>query len=158
MATVHYNNPPVEDRGNFLLPLAEGKKFGIYDGVIVQTEMGKTKAQDPMLKVKVKVYGPDFETTIFDNVLLTNPKTAWRLKDFLESVGLDYNDGQFDTDEIIQCSTTVKIVHEEYNGEVRNKISTYIPRVDSTDGASDGEDRRDAQGEALASAEDGMSF
>ena len=149
MATVFYNNPPVEDRGNFLLPLAEGKKFGIFDGTIVHAEMGKTKALDPMLKVKVKVYGPDFDTTIFDNVLLTNPKTAWRLKDFLESVGLNYEEGQFETDEVLQCGTKVKVIHEEYNGEVRNKIATYIPReeVDSDDAA-------DAQAEAMANADD----
>ncbi len=148
--TVTYKNPPVEARGNFLLPLLEGKKFAIYDGVVVSAELTKSKANDPMLKVKVKVFGPDFETTIFDNVLLTNEKTAWRLKDFVQSVGLDYEAGQFEIDEILNCSTQVKIIHEEYNGEVRNKIQTYIPREEAERAAS--------QAQALASASDDLAF
>lgn len=99
---------------------------GIHAAKIVEVEQTQSQAGDDMITVAYEVTaGPDKGGRVFDNFVLTQ-KALWKLKVLLKALGMKC-DGRLivDLDRLIGKSCDIEVFHDEYNGQIRAKISDY---------------------------------
>lgn len=99
---------------------------GIHAAKIVEVEQTQSQAGDDMITVAYDVTaGPDKGGRVFDNFVLTQ-KALWKLKVLLKALGMKC-DGRLivDLDRLIGKACDIEVFHDEYNGQIRAKISDY---------------------------------
>lgn len=99
---------------------------GIHAAKIVEVEQTQSQAGDDMITVAYEVTaGPDKGGRVFDNFVLTQ-KALWKLKVLLKALGMKC-DGRLivDLDRLIGKACDIEVFHDEYNGQIRAKISDY---------------------------------
>ena len=104
-------------------PLEEG----IYVLTIEDAEEKPAKSSgNPMISVKFGVEGHD-QNKLFDNFVLTQ-KALWKLKEVLNALGYE-TDAIVDLDitELVGQQVQAKVVQEEYDGRMTNRIKSYYP-------------------------------
>lgn len=89
---------------------------------------------DDCLKARFEVIkGSAKGCSVFETFSLTE-KALWKLKSFLEAVGMKANGKiSLDLDKLEGKVCILDIIHDEYNGTKRAKISSYIKPEDDTD-------------------------
>lgn len=108
-----------------------------------KAEMGEVQGSgDDCIKAQFEVIkGSAKGNTVFETFSLTE-KALWKLKSFLDAVGMKSNGKlTLDLDKMEGKVCIIDVIHDEYNGQKRAKISSYIkPGEDEDDEEIDDED------------------
>ena len=96
---------------------------------------------DDCLKARFEVIkGSAKGSTVFETFSLTE-KALWKLKSFLNAIGIKANGKiSLDLDKLEGKICIIDVIHDEYNGTKRAKISSYNPAEDEDDEDEDVED------------------
>lgn len=100
---------------------------GIHHVKISDIQEKNTQGGDPMLQVAFEILsGDDKGVKIFDNLVLTD-KALWKFKSLLQIIGMKC-DGKVavDLDNMIGKTLNINVTHEEYNGQIRARVSDYL--------------------------------
>ena len=106
---------------------------------LTKIEMGEVQGSgDDCLKARFEVIkGSAKGNTVFETFALSE-KALWKLKSFLEAIGVK-STGKFtlDLDKLEGRICIIDVIHDEYNGTKRAKISAYIKPGDDSDDDDD---------------------
>lgn len=108
---------------------------------VADIEQKTSSGGDDMLQFAFEVIkGDDKGSRVFDNFVLTD-KALWKFKACLQALGMKA-DGKIviDLDKILGKICDIEVFHEEYNGQMRAKISDYYKVAAK---AADDEDETD---------------
>lgn len=96
---------------------------------------------DDCLKARFEVIkGSAKGSTVFETFSLTE-KALWKLKSFLNAIGMKANGKiSLDLDKLEGKICMIDVIHDEYNGTKRAKISSYNPAEGEDDEDEDVED------------------
>lgn len=109
---------------------------------VADIEQKTSSGGDDMLQFAFEVIkGADKGSRVFDNFVLTD-KALWKFKACLQALGMKA-DGKIviDLDKILGKICDIEVFHEEYNGQMRAKISDYYKVAAKA--ADDDEDEAD---------------
>ena len=124
-----------------------------------KAEMGEVQGSgDDCIKAQFEVIkGSAKGNTVFETFSLTE-KALWKLKSFLDAVGMKSNGKlTLDLDKMEGKVCIIDVIHDEYNGQKRAKISSYIKPdedddededIDDEDEDIDEDDEEDEEEEA----------
>lgn len=103
---------------------------------------------DDCLKARFEVIkGSAKGSTVFETFSLTE-KALWKLKSFLNAIGMKANGKiSLDLDKLEGKICMIDVIHDEYNGTKRAKISSYNPAEDEDDEDEDVEDDEEEEDE-----------
>lgn len=103
---------------------------------------------DDCLKARFEVIkGSAKGSTVFETFSLTE-KALWKLKSFLEAIGMKANGRiSLDLDKLEGKICIIDVIHDEYNGTKRAKISAYVKPDLDEDEEDDDEDEDDDEEE-----------
>lgn len=108
-----------------------------------KADMGEVQGSgDDCIKAQFEVIkGSAKGNTVFETFSLTE-KALWKLKSFLDAVGMKSNGKlTLDLDKMEGKVCIIDVIHDEYNGQKRAKISSYIkPGEDEDDEDEDDDD------------------
>lgn len=108
-----------------------------------KAEMGEVQGSgDDCIKAQFEVIkGSAKGNMVFETFSLTE-KALWKLKSFLDAAGMKSNGKlTLDLDKMEGKVCIIDVIHDEYNGQKRAKISSYIkPGEDEDDEDEDDED------------------
>ena len=110
---------------------------------LTKIEMGEVQGSgDDCLKARFEVIkGSAKGNTVFETFALSE-KALWKLKSFLEAIGVKATGKiSLDLDKLEGKICIIDVIHDEYNGTKRAKISAYIKPEDDSD--DDDEDEVD---------------
>lgn len=111
---------------------------------LTKIEMGEVQGSgDDCLKARFEVIkGSAKGNTVFETFALSE-KALWKLKSFLEAIGVKATGKiSLDLDKLEGKICIIDVIHDEYNGTKRAKISAYIKPGDDSDDDDD-EDEED---------------
>ena len=107
-----------------------------------KAEMGEVQGSgDDCIKAQFEVIkGSAKGNTVFETFSLTE-KALWKLKSFLDAVGMKSNGKlTLDLDKMEGKVCIIDVIHDEYNGQKRAKISSYIKPGEDEDEDEDIDD------------------
>lgn len=107
-----------------------------------KAEMGEVQGSgDDCIKAQFEVIkGSAKGNTVFETFSLTE-KALWKLKSFLDAVGMKSNGKlTLDLDKLEGKVCIIDVIHDEYNGQKRAKISSYIKPGEDDDEDEDIDD------------------
>ena len=110
-----------------------------------KAEMGEVQGSgDDCIKAQFEVIkGSAKGNTVFETFSLTE-KALWKLKSFLDAAGMKSNGKlTLDLDKMEGKVCIIDVIHDEYNGQKRAKISSYIKPGEDDDEDEDDEDDED---------------
>jgi hypothetical protein len=113
-----------------------------------KAEMGEVQGSgDDCIKAQFEVIkGSAKGNTVFETFSLTE-KALWKLKSFLDAAGMKSNGKlTLDLDKMEGKVCIIDVIHDEYNGQKRAKISSYIkPGEDEDEDDDEDEDIDDEE-------------
>ena len=117
---------------------------------VKKVEMGTVQGSgDDCIKAVFEVLkGSDKGCQVFETFSLSE-KALWKLKSFLQAIGIKA-DGKLtlDLDKLEGKVCVIDVVHEEYNGQKRAKISSYLKEsAEDEDEDEDDEEEEDDEDE-----------
>lgn len=117
---------------------------------VKKVEMGTVQGSgDDCIKAVFEVLkGADKGCQVFETFSLSE-KALWKLKSFLQAIGIKA-DGKLtlDLDKLEGKICVIDVVHEEYNGQKRAKISSYLKEsAEDEDEDEDDEEEEDDEDE-----------
>ena len=115
---------------------------------LTKIEMGEVQGSgDDCLKARFEVIkGSAKGNTVFETFALSE-KALWKLKSFLEAIGVKATGKiSLDLDKLEGKMCIIDVIHDEYNGTKRAKISAYVKPGDDSD-EDDEEDEVDDEEE-----------
>lgn len=115
---------------------------------LTKIEMGEVQGSgDDCLKARFEVIkGSAKGNTVFETFALSE-KALWKLKSFLEAIGVKATGKiSLDLDKLEGKICIIDVIHDEYNGTKRAKISAYVKPGDDSDDDDD-EDEVDEEEE-----------
>ena len=117
---------------------------------VKKVEMGTVQGSgDDCIKAVFEVLkGADKGCQVFETFSLSE-KALWKLKSFLQAIGIKA-DGKLtlDLDKLEGKVCVIDVVHEEYNGQKRAKISSYLKEsAEDEDEDEDDEEEEDDEDE-----------
>lgn len=117
---------------------------------VKKVEMGTVQGSgDDCIKAVFEVLkGSDKGCQVFETFSLSE-KALWKLKSFLQAIGIKA-DGKLtlDLDKLEGKICVIDVIHEEYNGQKRAKISSYLKESsDDEDEDEDDEEEEDDEDE-----------
>lgn len=98
----------------------------------VNEEEGQDSGQ-PYLEVQLVVADGEYEgTKAYDNLSL-QPQALWKLRGFMEALGLETVDGPMDInpEEFVGMMVECDIIHEDYKGKNKHRVAGYFPAEDT---------------------------
>lgn len=99
---------------------------GVYQGTISAAEMKTSSTGNPMLAVTYDINADDGVHKVFDNYTLVE-RAMFKLKDLLKALGYDVSGSlSFDEADLIGGMVNLKVVQEEYNGEIVNRVKKVM--------------------------------
>ena len=104
---------------------------------------------DDCLKARFEVIkGSAKGCAVFETFSLTE-KALWKLKGFLEAVGMKANGKlSLDLDKLEGKVCIIDVIHDEYNGQKRAKIASYLKPEDDEEDEDEDEAEEDEEEEA----------
>lgn len=104
---------------------------------------------DDCLKARFEVIkGSAKGCNVFETFSLTE-KALWKLKSFLEAIGMKANGKlSLDLDKLEGKVCVIDVIHDEYNGQKRAKIASYIKPEDDEEDEDEDEAEDDEEEEA----------
>lgn len=124
---------------------------GEFTAKCKKIDMGTVQGSgDDCLKAQFEVLSGDGKgCTVYETFSL-GEKALWKLKSFLEAIGVKANGKiSLDLDKLEGKICTIEVIHDEYNGNKRAKISSYSKYVpeDTDDDDDDTDDDEDEEEE-----------
>ena len=114
---------------------------------VKKVEMGTVQGSgDDCIKAVFEVLkGSDKGCQVFETFSLSE-KALWKLKSFLQAIGIKA-DGKLtlDLDKLENKVCIIDVIHEEYNGQKRAKISSYLKESADEDEEEEEEDEDDEE-------------
>lgn len=112
-------------------------------------DMGTVQGSgDDCLKAQFEVLNGDGKGCIVYETFSLGEKALWKLKSFLEAIGVKANGKiSLDLDKLEGKTCTIEVIHDEYNGNKRAKISAYSKYVPEEDDEEDEEEDDDDEEE-----------
>lgn len=114
-------------------------------------DMGTVQGSgDDCLKAQFEVLSGDGKGCSVYETFSLGEKALWKLKSFLEAIGMKANGKiSLDLDKLEGKICTIEVIHDEYNGNKRAKISSYSKYVpeDTDDDDDDTDDDEDEEEE-----------
>ena len=103
---------------------------------------------DDCLKARFEVIkGSAKGCNVFETFSLTE-RALWKLKSFLEAIGMKANGKiTIDLDKLQGKVCVIDVIHDEYNGQKRAKIASYLKPEDEDDIDTEDEDDEDEEEE-----------
>ena len=103
---------------------------------------------DDCLKARFEVIkGSAKGCAVFETFSLTE-KALWKLKSFLEAAGMKANGKlSLDLDKLEGKVCIIDVIHDEYNGQKRAKIASYLKAEDDEEDIDDDEDEMEEEDE-----------
>lgn len=104
---------------------------------------------DDCLKARFEVIkGSAKGCNVFETFSLTE-KALWKLKSFLEAIGMKANGKlSLDLDKLEGKVCIIDVIHDEYNGQKRAKIASYLKPEDDEEDEDEDEAEEDEEEEA----------
>lgn len=99
----------------------------------VEPDVGADSGQ-PYLKFTLKVAEGDYANTkAWDNFSL-QPQSLWKLRGLMETLEMEVIDGEMEIDpkEFVEMLVRAEVIHEEYQGKQKHRISSYLPANSET--------------------------
>ena len=118
---------------------------------VKKMEMGTTQGSgDDALKAVFEVIEGDGKGCQVFETFSLGEKALWKLKQFLTAIGVKA-DGKLsiDLDKLEGKLCVIDVIHEEYNGQKRAKISNYAKPSDDSDEDDEDEDEDDEDEEEV---------
>lgn len=119
---------------------------GEFTAKCKKIDMGTVQGSgDDCLKAQFEVLSGDGKgCTVYETFSL-GEKALWKLKSFLEAIGMKANGKiSLDLDKLEGKICTIEVIHDEFNGNKRAKISSYSKYVpEDTDDDDDDDDDTD---------------
>ena len=120
---------------------------GEHVAKVKKVEMGTVQGSgDDCIKAVFEVLkGNDKGCQVFETFSLSE-KALWKLKSFLQAIGIKA-DGKLtlDLDKLENKVCIIDVIHEEYNGQKRAKISSYLKESADEDEEEEEEDEDDEE-------------
>lgn len=118
---------------------------GEHVAKVKKVEMGTVQGSgDDCIKAVFEVLkGNDKGCQVFETFSLSE-KALWKLKSFLQAIGIKA-DGKLtlDLDKLENKVCIIDVIHEEYNGQKRAKISSYLKESADEDEEEEDEDEEE---------------
>lgn len=101
---------------------------------------------DDCLKARFEVIkGSAAGCAVFETFSLTE-KALWKLKGFLEAIGMKANGKlSLDLDKLEGKVCIIDVIHDEYNGQKRAKIASYLKPEDDEEDEEEDEDEEEEE-------------
>ena len=101
---------------------------------------------DDCLKARFEVIKGSAEgCAVFETFSLTE-KALWKLKGFLEAIGMKVNGKlSLDLDKLEGKVCIIDVIHDEYNGQKRAKIASYLKPEDDEEDEEEDEDEEEEE-------------
>ena len=101
---------------------------------------------DDCLKARFEVIKGSAEgCAVFETFSLTE-KALWKLKGFLEAIGMKANGKlSLDLDKLEGKVCIIDVIHDEYNGQKRAKITSYLKPEDDEEDEEEDEDEEEEE-------------
>lgn len=101
---------------------------------------------DDCLKAVFEVIKGDGEGCQVFETFSLGEKALWKLKSFLEAVGMKANGKfQLDLDKLEGKICILDVIHDEYNGQKRAKIASYIKAPDDSEDEEDDDEEEEEE-------------
>lgn len=103
--------------------------IGEYHFSVLSLEKAKSKAGNPLAKLRLGIIYENHVYTVYDSIALIE-SCAWKLQSFFESLGLMTPGEALEImpwDRVEGMSGVCRIFHEDYNGRTYPKIDRYVP-------------------------------
>ena len=107
-------------------------KPGTCSFVIKKAEECKSKSGNPQMKVDLEATDVEGKiATIFDYIFYSEA-AKWKIVSFCKAINLEdkLTEGSIEPRDLVNRKGQVVIVHEEYNGDKKNKVQRYLPYMD----------------------------
>lgn len=116
-------------------PIPEGK----YEATIFEVEQKVSQAGKPYLNWQLKVQGGECDGRRAFFMTSLAPAALWKLKQVLHNLGYSDEelDGEMDIDiiDLVGKECTIIITHEEYQGEMRDRVGDILAAGNADDSA-----------------------
>lgn len=119
-------------------PIPEGK----HDAVVFEIEqkIGQNSGK-PYLNWQLKIQGGECDGRRAFFMTSLAPNALWKLKEVLHNLGYSKEEleGNFelDTMDLVGRDCTIVITHEEYQGEMRDRVSNILAAGNADNGGAD---------------------
>lgn len=144
MAKLKFNVSDVETGGMKRLPAP-----AVYEMKIEACDLTKPSGKDERLEVKFRAVGKKWTgyASVFEYINVESAQAAWKLREFLEAVGLvkpgsKKAAGDLDTDKLVGKTIKIALKPDTYNGEPSPKVGKMMP-IDDEDDDEDEDDEAD---------------
>jgi hypothetical protein len=104
---------------------------GTYEAVVGRAEEKTSQAGNEMIELVLRVYGPDGATIPVYDYLISADSSAWKIRHFCKSAGLDYEKGDLSTGECDgQNVRVILAITKDKNGKYpdKNTVKDYLER------------------------------
>ena len=109
------------------IPSREPLDEGVYSLTIAKVEETTSSTGNPMLKVEFDVNGVDGNRKLWDNFVLID-KCLWKVKELFDALGIDTAEiVEMDPVELVGLEVMAKVIQEDYNGDIVNRIKKIYP-------------------------------
>lgn len=109
------------------VPSREPLEEGFYVLMVSKVEEKKSSTGNPMLSIEFDVKNVEGNRKVFDNFVLIE-KSLWKVKEFFEALGMDASSiVEIDTQELVGLELQAKVIQEEYQGDILNRVKKYRP-------------------------------
>jgi hypothetical protein len=143
VAKVKFNVKGVEKRSGDLDPIPKG----VYDAEIESCTVNKPEGKDERIEVVYVITGPEQKgRKLFEYINLESEEGAWRVRQFLEAVGLvtdKKETGSFEPEKLVGTSVKVRVTHQAdkragHEGEISSRAgAVWAPGSDEDEDAED---------------------
>ena len=127
---------PYATEGDYMLnldfsnvPSREPLEEGVYTLSIAKVDETVSSTGNPMLKIEYDVMGVEGSRKLWDNYVLID-KCLWKVKELFEALGMDTSMVvELDVQELVGQQVQAKVVQEEYNGDIQNRVKKIYPNA-----------------------------
>jgi len=104
---------------------------GTYEAVVVRAEEKVSQKGNEMIELVLRVYSADGATIPVYDYLISAESSAWKIRHFCKSSGLDYEKGDLSADECLgQNVRVILAVTKDAGGKYpdKNTVKDYLER------------------------------
>lgn len=97
--------------------------------VIKKAEECFSKSGNPQMKIEMDVTDIDGKVASVYDYIFYSDAAKWKLVSFCKAIDIEDKllEGSIETYDVLNKRGQLVIVHEEYNGEKKNRVKSYLP-------------------------------
>ena len=100
-----------------------------YTARVESMEMKKASTGKDMVETRFTIQEEPYEgVVLYHNfVLFLEKDKNWRIREFVEVAGADFDEDGFDTEAVIGCVCVAEVTVKQHEGQDRNEIKKFLP-------------------------------